>query len=149
MGTEICCDCSAVNLLREVIAVNQDPLGVQGRLIKSTSVKGERRVYSRPLKNGDVAVALLNVSSFSSPKNITFELKEVRSCKSLRTLYQCIQLRVTNAFLYIHSPTIHDHKLRISFLPGTSILLLPPPIYASPFILFYVGWSEFNQRQYS
>ncbi len=83
--------------LREVIAVNQDPLGVQGRLVKSMDFFGEKtsedergrtrsgrtlatgnsRVYSRPLKNGDVAVALLYVRSFATPRNISFTFKEV------------------------------------------------------------------------
>lgn len=88
-----CCDSIMVNPLREVIAVNQDPLGVQGRLIKSMgrvgkgknggqktkseSTAANYRVYSRPLKNGDVAVALLNVHSFAGPHNITFNFNEV------------------------------------------------------------------------
>ncbi len=69
--------------------MNQDPLGVQGRLVKSEVAKGgggqvgsradgNSRVYSRPLKNGDVAVALLYVHSFSSSHNISFTFKEVR-----------------------------------------------------------------------
>ena len=112
----VCCDCLVLSCLpaslylltytcmhmhahthththREVIAVNQDPLGVQGRLIKSMALgqsgrrggggdersgaTGNSRVYSRPLQNGDVAVALLNVHSFASPHNISFAFKEV------------------------------------------------------------------------
>ncbi|WP_433182763.1 NPCBM/NEW2 domain-containing protein [Actinoallomurus sp. CA-150999] len=44
---------------REVIAVDQDPLGVQGAPI---GTDGGRDVFVKPLKNGDRAVALFNES---------------------------------------------------------------------------------------
>lgn len=71
---------------REVIAVNQDPLGVQGKLVSSglwvgqdKLQVGDGRVYSRPLSNHSVAVALLNTHSFSYPHNITFTFNDVRN----------------------------------------------------------------------
>ncbi len=42
---------------REVIAVDQDPLGVQGKLVKSA---GGLNVLVKPLQNGDKAVLLFN-----------------------------------------------------------------------------------------
>ena len=42
---------------RGVIEVDQDPLGVQGRIVAR---RGEGQAWSRPLKGGDRAVALLN-----------------------------------------------------------------------------------------
>jgi len=42
---------------RELIAIDQDPLGLQGRLI---SAEGAGQVWVRPLAGGDRAVALLN-----------------------------------------------------------------------------------------
>jgi alpha-galactosidase len=44
---------------REVIAVDQDPLGVQGRVLRKD---GGRWVIVKPLKDGDVAVTLFNQS---------------------------------------------------------------------------------------
>jgi alpha-galactosidase len=41
----------------EVIAVDQDPLALQGRVV---SLNGNREVMMKPLANGDLAVALLN-----------------------------------------------------------------------------------------
>eukprot|EP00759_Apiculatamorpha_spiralis_P045195 PhF_6_TR42097/c0_g1_i2/m.63543/K01204/NAGA; alpha-N-acetylgalactosaminidase len=41
----------------EIIAVNQDPLGIQGRRI---TPKQDQEVWSRPLANGDLSVALVN-----------------------------------------------------------------------------------------
>ena len=42
---------------REVIAVDQDPLAIQGRVV---SLHGNREVMMKPMANGDLAVALLN-----------------------------------------------------------------------------------------
>ena len=42
---------------KEVIAVNQDPLGQQGRRVSKT---GAAEIWARPLENGDLAVALFN-----------------------------------------------------------------------------------------
>jgi alpha-galactosidase len=47
----------AIYLNKDVIAVDQDPLGVQGRVI---STDGTHLVFAKPLANGDVSVALLN-----------------------------------------------------------------------------------------
>ena len=68
--------------------MNQDTLGIQGRLIKTqildlvkengeVSAGAELRVYSRPLSGGEVAVALLNTHSFSFPQDISFNFNEV------------------------------------------------------------------------
>jgi alpha-galactosidase len=47
----------AIYLNRDVIAVDQDRLGIQGRVVKSD---GTQLVFAKPLANGDVAVALFN-----------------------------------------------------------------------------------------
>ena len=44
-------------LNKDMIAINQDSLGVQGHRI---SDKNGKQVWTKPLKNGDIAVALLN-----------------------------------------------------------------------------------------
>jgi alpha-galactosidase len=52
-------DTLAIYTNRDVIAVDQDPLGAQGRLVAST---GNQHVLAKPLANGDVAVLLFNES---------------------------------------------------------------------------------------
>ncbi len=49
---------------RDVIAVDQDPLGKQGRVLSSD---GGRWVFAKPLENGDVAVALFNETGAAAP----------------------------------------------------------------------------------
>ncbi len=51
---------------REVIAVDQDPAGIQGRLLASS---GEGQAWAKPLYHGDRALALLNRGS--SPLRIS------------------------------------------------------------------------------
>ncbi|MDI3417586.1 glycoside hydrolase family 27 protein [Streptomyces luteolus] len=56
---------------REVIAIDQDPLGIQGKPVRS---KGGREVWVKPLSNGDRAVLLFNRTK--SPKTISASLRE-------------------------------------------------------------------------
>jgi alpha-galactosidase len=44
---------------KEVIAIDQDPLGVQGDVVKQYE-NGKLQVWVKPLKDGSKAVALLN-----------------------------------------------------------------------------------------
>jgi alpha-galactosidase len=55
--TRVLCS-DVINILTnaEALAVNQDKLGQQGRLVKD----GDQEVWSGPLDNGDVAVVVLN-----------------------------------------------------------------------------------------
>lgn len=53
---------NAVSMLtdREVLAVDQDPLGVQGKALTGITTPADTQVWTKPLAGGDVAVALLN-----------------------------------------------------------------------------------------
>jgi alpha-galactosidase len=53
---------------RDVIAVDQDPLGKQGRVLSSD---GGHWVFAKPLENGDVAVALFNETGAAAPISTT------------------------------------------------------------------------------
>lgn len=55
---------------KEVIAVNQDPLGVQCVKIRDD---GDEEVYLKPLSNGDFAVALLNRGESEARIRVTAE----------------------------------------------------------------------------
>ena len=56
-------------LNKDMIAINQDSLGVQGHRI---SDKNGKQVWTKPLKNGDIAVALLNNNSSTQTVECTF-----------------------------------------------------------------------------
>jgi hypothetical protein len=53
---------------REVIAVDQDPLGRQGHVLTS---EGGHWVFAKPMQNGDVAVALFNATDQAAPISTT------------------------------------------------------------------------------
>ena len=54
----------------ELIAIDQDPLGVQGTRIRD--VNG-LQVWQKPLNDGSIAVALLNVTDSSAPMHVSLE----------------------------------------------------------------------------
>jgi alpha-galactosidase len=58
----------AIYLNEDVIAVDQDALGVQGSVVKTD---GARRVFAKPLANGDVAVALFNAGDAAATMSAT------------------------------------------------------------------------------
>jgi len=55
----------------EAIAINQDPLGVQGKrlLVNSTA---NTEVWAGPLANGDVAVVLVNLATHWQPISVNW-----------------------------------------------------------------------------
>jgi hypothetical protein len=57
-------------LNREVIAVDQDPLGVPGKVLANAN---GRWVFAKPLENGDVAVALFNENATGARISTTAE----------------------------------------------------------------------------
>jgi alpha-galactosidase len=66
---------------RRVIAVDQDPLGIQGTVVNH---EGSGQVWSKPLKHGDVAIALLNRGSQAMRITTTAGEAGLRSARSYR-----------------------------------------------------------------
>jgi len=54
----------------EIIAIDQDSLGIQGTRIKNNA---GLQVWQKPLKDGSIAVALLNVTNASAAMHVTLE----------------------------------------------------------------------------
>ncbi len=54
----------------EIIAIDQDPLGVQGTRIRND---GGLQVWQKPLADGSIAVALLNLSASTVSQSVTLE----------------------------------------------------------------------------
>jgi alpha-galactosidase len=68
----------SILLNKDVIAIDQDPLGRQGDRV---SAEGPFEVWSRPLANGDMAVALFNRGHDGEPMSLPFaRLGLTRSC---------------------------------------------------------------------
>lgn len=67
----------------EVIAVNQDPLGHQGRVMMEESYQsklgtGKIHVFVKPLADKNFAVVIYNSGSFAGPQNVTVSFQKVK-----------------------------------------------------------------------
>ena len=58
---------------KEVIAINQDPMGIQGTRYKKDSRK---EVWAKPLADGSYAVVLFNRNIL--PRNISFKFSDLK-----------------------------------------------------------------------
>jgi alpha-galactosidase len=63
---------AGILLNKEVIAVDQDPKGIQGNRVKK---EGEREIWARPLRDGSQAVVLFNRGEYSS--EITLQWRDL------------------------------------------------------------------------
>ena len=55
----------------EIIAIDQDPLGIQGTRVKINA--GLLQVWQKPLRDGSIAVALLNLSNSAAEMYVSLE----------------------------------------------------------------------------
>jgi len=97
---------------QEVIAINQDPLGVQGHRVSDA---GDQEVWAGPLANGDVAVVLLNRGK--SDANITATFSQIgltASKASVRDLWAYKDLGQFSDSITFDMPSHGSRTLRIS-----------------------------------
>ena len=84
---------------KEVIAVNQDPMGVQGtRLVKD----GKKEVWAKPLSDGSFAVVLFNRNLL--PRNISFKWSNIHldwDRAQVRDLWKKQDLGIFNDFFKV------------------------------------------------
>ncbi len=71
----------------EIIAVNQDVAGIQGKHVNSDKDK-ETEVWSKPLSDGRLAVGLFNRSDTAQVVAITWKELEIQGARSVRDLWR-------------------------------------------------------------
>jgi len=107
---------------KEVIQVNQDPLGVQGRKILGEGKNGCREVWAGPLSGNRLAVALWN--RCSDIANITMKLPAVgldeSAAYSVRDLWKHESLSENVVGTFGAQVDVHDTKMYI-FSPAISV----------------------------
>jgi alpha-galactosidase len=69
---------------REVIAIDQDPLGRQGDRVSS---EGPLEVWARPLSGGAKAVALMNTADFPNDMAIDFATLGFKGAVKVRDVW--------------------------------------------------------------
>jgi alpha-galactosidase len=80
---------SSILLNREVIAIDQDPLGKQAQRVISD---GSVEVWQRPLADGSSAVAIFNRSSSSQPAHFKWSSLGYAEAPQLRDLWKHVPL---------------------------------------------------------
>ena len=80
---------------REVIAVDQDPAGIQGQRIKADG-SNSTEVWARPLHDGSVAVALFNRSEIRQKITVSWEELGIEGRQSVRDLWRQKDLKPQN-----------------------------------------------------
>eukprot|EP00928_Gymnodinium_smaydae_P096782 TRINITY_DN8618_c0_g1_i2.p1 TRINITY_DN8618_c0_g1~~TRINITY_DN8618_c0_g1_i2.p1 ORF type:complete len:340 (+),score=35.65 TRINITY_DN8618_c0_g1_i2:46-1065(+) len=107
----------------DVIAVNQDKLGIEGRWV-SGSVPDGQSVWARPLENDCVAVALLNGHAGvpGTPSNITFTSNAVGLKTAGFQVYDLLKRKPLGTFSSTYTALVESnsvHFLRLS--PATFV----------------------------
>jgi alpha-galactosidase len=74
---------------REVIAIDQDALGVQGKAVRKD---GATEVWTKPLAGGDVAVALFNRGEAAAPMQLLASDLPVGAVTQVRDLWRATDL---------------------------------------------------------
>ena len=82
-------DAFTFNLLanREVIAVNQDPAGIQGSRIYSDKSR-QIEIWSRPLADGSLAVGLFNLSEKNQEISVSWNELKINGDQAVRDLWR-------------------------------------------------------------
>jgi len=78
-------DTKSILLNKEVIAVDQDPMGAQGHLAQTA---GDTQYYARPLNNGDMALVVVNRANASSTVKIPWGEMHIAQGTKVRDLWK-------------------------------------------------------------
>jgi len=76
-------------LNKEVIAVDQDDLGIQGHRVLQ---QGLTEVWTKPLSDGTTAVALFNLGEEEQKVNVRWQELQLKNVRSVRDLWRSIDL---------------------------------------------------------
>ena len=96
LGTEVRImtrDTLSVLINEEAIAIDQDPLGRQG---KRVAENGETEVWARPLADGSTAVAFFNRGAQSAPVAVSWQQLGIEGARRVRDLWWHQNLGVAN-----------------------------------------------------
>jgi alpha-galactosidase len=92
----------------EVLAVNQDPRGVQGYKVYD---QDDREIYNKPLHDGTTAVLLLNKNAEPADMTVTWDMIGLSGRQPVRDLWQRKDLgRYAESFTTKNLPQ-HGHRL--------------------------------------
>ena len=124
---------------RDIIALNQDNMGVQASVVSNT---GGRHVLTKPLNNGDIAVALFNETDTATTIATTAAAAGLGNAPSytLRDLWSKATTTTTGAI----SATVAPHATVVYRVSRTGTFTTPPAgttqVSTLPASLSYNAW---------
>jgi alpha-galactosidase len=106
-------DTRAILTNREVLAIDQDPKGVQGRRVAQ---EGSMQVWMRPLADGSIAVGWVNTMNHSLPETLDLESLGLHGAFTARDLWRHLDLGRIDGKKIFDVPAYGTVLLKISAL---------------------------------
>jgi alpha-galactosidase len=135
----------SILLNKDVIAVDQDSLGVQGRVVQTD---GKHLVFAKPLANGDVAVALFNEGDTGATISTTAAQVGLSKPQGAYTLTDLWSKQVTESAGTIAAQVpahgtvlyrVHNAGDWDSYPPSTAVSVDVAPAYPSGPVVMKAG----------
>jgi alpha-galactosidase len=79
----------------EVIAVDQDPAGIQGKRIMGDR-NNKTEIWAKPLQDGSIAVGLFNLSDSRQELTVRWEQLSIKGPQQIRNLWKQQDIGVSN-----------------------------------------------------
>jgi alpha-galactosidase len=129
----------------EVVAVNQDPRGIQGYRVYGN---GDQEIYNKPLHDGTTAVLLLNKGAEPADLTVTWERIGLSGTQPVRDLWQRQSLGTyTDAYTAANLPQ-HGHILIRVGTPGSPLVPAPEPLAPEKYIVTQPGTTYLSDLCY-
>jgi len=129
----------------EVIAVNQDPRGLQGYKIYDN---GDQEIYNKPLSDGTSAVLLLNKGKNKANITVTWEQIGLHGTQKVRDLWERKNLgKFKNSFTAENLPQ-NGHMLIKVGTPGRKMIPGPSPVPPEKYSVTKIGTTWLSDLYY-
>lgn len=129
----------------EVIAVNQDPRGVQGYKV---FVDGDLEIYNKPLADGTTAVLLLNKGKDVADITVTWEMIGLSGDQPVRDLWQCKDLGEFKDSFSVKGLGEHDNRMLKIGKKGEP-LPTATPVPPDKFMVTHKGTTSLSELYYA
>jgi len=127
-----------------LIAVNQDPRGVQGYIIFN---RDECEIYNKPLADGTTAVMLLNKGREAADVTVHWEEIGLSGRQPVRDLWARRDLGEFNGHFTAQGLTQHEHRMIKVGRPGP-LLPLPEPLPLDKYTVTRAGETLLSDLYY-
>lgn len=129
---------------KELIAINQDPRGVQGYKVYDD---GDHEIFNKPLSDGTTAVLLLNKGGRDADITVTWDMIGLKGRQQVRDIWQRKDLGRYSGSFTARSLPEHGHMLVKVGSPGKP-LPLPRPMPIEKYVVTRKGKTSLPELYY-